>query len=364
MIKVPVIPKSKIKDILLAYHNTAINGSHLGKDKTFYKIRDRFYWRGMYNDIAQHVQACPNCTMNKQSRRKPNGYLNSVEPPAGVWENLAMDFVGPITPTASSGHRYILVVTDLLSKFVVAKATRDNSALTAAKVLVEEVVLKYGKPNQILTDNGRHFTAELFNSITSLCGICHVYTTPYNPRSNGTCERFNASMCDSLASICNSRRTDWDQQLSKMVFSYNTSQHASTKLTPFEVLFGRTARLPFDLPQPTTTITDPGTYLNKLKQHLQLAKEMVVENISKCQVKAKQRHDANRTNELYTVGDFVYVKQLGLVSKLNPKFIGPYQVIQEMNSSIYRLQNPNDLREIFNVHVNRLRRDHRTTSSS
>ena len=364
IIKVPVVPKNKIKDILLAYHNTAINGSHLGKDKTFYKIRDRFYWQGMYNDIAQHIQACPNCTMNKQSRRKPNGHLNPVEPPAGVWENLAMDFVGPITPTSSSGHRYILVMTDLLSKFVVAKATRDNSALTAAKVLVEDVILKYGKPNQILTDNGRHFTAELFNSITSLCGICHVYTTPYNPQSNGTCERFNASMCASLASICNSRRTDWDQQLSKMVFSYNTSQHASTKLTPYEVVFGRIARLPFDLPQETTTITEPGTYLDTLKEHLQLAKQMVVENISRCQAKAKQRHDANRTNELYTVGDFVYIKQLGFVSKLNPKFIGPYQVIQQINSSIYRLQNPNNLREIFNVHINRLRRDHRITNSS
>ena len=77
--------------------------------------------------------------------------MNSVNPPEGVWENLAMDFVGPITP-ASSGNKYILVITDLLSKYVIAKATPDNSALTAAKVLVEEVILKFGSPNQILTD--------------------------------------------------------------------------------------------------------------------------------------------------------------------------------------------------------------------
>ncbi|CAF4992161.1 unnamed protein product, partial [Rotaria socialis] len=80
----------------------------------------------------------------------------------------------------------------LLSKYVIAKATRDNSALTAATVLVEDVILKHGAPNQILTDNGTHFTAELFNAIMSLCGVCHIFTTPYNPKSNGVCERFNA----------------------------------------------------------------------------------------------------------------------------------------------------------------------------
>ena len=69
----------------------------------------------------------------------------------------------------------MLVITDLLCKYVIAKATRDNSALSAAKVLVEEAILKFGSTNQILTNNGSHFTTELFNQITSLCGVCHVY---------------------------------------------------------------------------------------------------------------------------------------------------------------------------------------------
>ena len=117
-----------------------------------------------------------------------------------------MDFVGPIIPSSSTGNKYILVITDLLSKFVIAKTTRDNSAITAANIFVEDMILKYGVPNQILTDNGSHFTAELFNAITSLCGVCHIYTTPYHPQSNGVCERFNASMCENFASICNKRK--------------------------------------------------------------------------------------------------------------------------------------------------------------
>ena len=354
-IKVPVMPKSKTKDILLAYHNSSMNGAHFGKDRTYYKIRDRYYWPRMYQEIAEYVRSCPNCSINKYSRRKPNGHMNLVDPPEGVWENLAMGFMGPITPS-SSGNRYILVITDLLSKFVVAKATRDNTALSAAKVLVEEAILKYGKPNQILTDNGTHFTAELFNSIMSSYSICHVFTTPYNPQANGVCERFNSSMCDSLSSFCNKRRTDWDQQLSKLTFAYNTSRHVSTKLTPYEMMFGRLCKLPFYLPKSSTTIIESHQYVKQLQDYLELAKEFARTNGFNSQKKSKERYDANRTNDIYLIGDFVYVKQLGLIHKLAPKYNGPYQVIQQLHESTYRVQNPNDLYEIITVHVNRLRR--------
>jgi hypothetical protein len=110
IIKVPVVLKSKVKDILLAYHNSSINGAHFGKDRTYYKIRDRFYWSGIYKDVVQHVKSCPNCSINKVSRRRPNGHLNPIDPRNGVWENLAMDFVGPITPSSTKGNKYILVI--------------------------------------------------------------------------------------------------------------------------------------------------------------------------------------------------------------------------------------------------------------
>ena len=350
---VPVVPKDNVKDILMAYHNTSINGSHFGKDRTYYKIRDRYFWSGMYQDVVNHVKSCPNCSINKCSRRKPNGHLNSVNPPEGVWENLAMDFVGPITPS-SSGQKYILVITDLLSKYVIAKGTRDNSALSAAKVLVEEVILKFGSPNQILTDNGSHFTADLFNQITSLCGVCHVFTTPYNPQSNGVCERFNATMCGSLASICNSRRTNWNEQLSRIVFSYNTTRHSTTKFTPFEMMFGRLCKLPFDLPK-RTTIIEPHQYVKELREYLTSIKHSARTNIEQMQIKSKKRYDAHRTNELHSIGQYVYIRKIGLNQKLNPKYVGPYQIIQRLNDSVYRVQNPVNLNEIINVHVSRIR---------
>lgn len=349
---VPVIPKNKAKDIIKVYHNTSANGAHLGKDRTFYKIRERFYWPGMYTDIVEHIKSCPNCLTNKYERRKPNGHLNPIEPPTGVWENIAMDFVGPIIES-DHGHKYILVVTDLLSRYVIAKPTRDNSALEAAKVLVDEVILKYGCPNQLLTDNGSHFTSRLFNHVTSLCGAVHVFTTPYNPQANGLCERFNSTMCDSLAALCNGKK-NWHDHLSKVVFSYNTSRHSTTKFTPFEMMFGRLCKLPFDLPK-KTTIIEPHQYVEDLYRYLNDINGMAQLNIEQAQAKSKTRHDAHRTNDLHDIGQFVYIRRLGLNRKLSSKYVGPFQIIQQMNHSIYRVQNPMKLNEILTVHVNRIK---------
>ncbi len=63
-----------------------------------------------------------------------------------------MDFHDPIIPPTRKGHKYIISITDILSKFVITKAVRDCSAFTASRFVVEDVIVKYGTPRAILTD--------------------------------------------------------------------------------------------------------------------------------------------------------------------------------------------------------------------
>ncbi|CAF4587149.1 unnamed protein product, partial [Rotaria magnacalcarata] len=106
----------------------------------------------MYKDIERHILSCIDCRKNKPSRRKPDGHLHSIEPPRGVWERLAMDYVGPV-PQSKSGNKYFLVLTDLFSKFVITKAVSDNTSTTAAQFLLYDVFMTYGVPFEIITDN-------------------------------------------------------------------------------------------------------------------------------------------------------------------------------------------------------------------
>ncbi|CAF4518486.1 unnamed protein product, partial [Rotaria magnacalcarata] len=58
------LPGSLIVKVLSAYHNSTFCGAHFGVKRTFYKIRDRFYWPNMYKDIVQHISSCINCRKN------------------------------------------------------------------------------------------------------------------------------------------------------------------------------------------------------------------------------------------------------------------------------------------------------------
>jgi hypothetical protein len=176
---VPCVPPGHFRsDIMKIYHDTPANGAHFGRDKTIQKIRTRYYWDNMISDISNYVQSCLRCNQNNPIRRKPPGHLKSIKPPEGVWQLLAMDFHGPITPTSRHGNKYIISLTDILSKFVITKAVRDCTTDTAAGFLQEDIICKYGTPKCILTDNGTHFTSTMMKQLLQRLGITHLYSTP------------------------------------------------------------------------------------------------------------------------------------------------------------------------------------------
>ncbi len=197
---VPFVPVGRIRaDILKIYHDAPGNGAHFGRDKTSRKIQERYFWPTMMADIKNHLDSCLPCAQNNHRRQKSPEKLKPIPPPEGIWRLLSMDFHGPITPTSGRGNRYIIALTDILSKFVITKAVRDCTATTAANFLINDVILKYGTPTCILTDNGTHFTAQIMNNLFQRLGVTHLYSTVYHPQTNGQIERFNATMDGKIA---------------------------------------------------------------------------------------------------------------------------------------------------------------------
>ncbi|CAF4427326.1 unnamed protein product, partial [Didymodactylos carnosus] len=206
------------------------NGVHFGRDRTIEKIKKRYFWPSMNKDIANYVQSC------NPRRHKLPGALKPIKPPDGVWQLLTMDFHGPISPTSKRGNKYIILLTDVLSKFVVARAIRDCSAQTAARFLKEDIITKHGTPRCILTDNGSHFTAKMMDELFQQIGVTHLYSTPYHSQTNGQIERYNSTMDAKIAALLNEQKTDWDDQLPFVTFNYNTALHATTKQIAFEMI--------------------------------------------------------------------------------------------------------------------------------
>ncbi|CAF1478003.1 unnamed protein product [Rotaria sp. Silwood1] len=284
LLSVPYVPAGLIRgDILKIYHDTPANGAHFGRDKTIRKIQERYYWPTMIADIRNHLDSCLPCAQNNYRRQKLPGKLKPIPPPEGIWKLLSMDFHGPITPTSKIGNRYIISLTDVLSKFVITRAVRDCSAATAAKFLINDVILKYGTPTCILTDNGTHFTSQVMNKLFENIGVTHLYSTVYHPQTNGQIERFNATMDGKIAALCNERRTDWDEVLQFVTFNYNTSIHATTKQTPFEMMHGRQVTLPFDQQKEIISLTQDPEHSQKIRIYLEKLVNEARNNIIKNQ---------------------------------------------------------------------------------
>ena len=64
---------------------------------------------------------------------------------------------------------------------------------------------RVGIPDEMLTDCGSQFTAEVMKEVSSLLLLQQLTTTPYHPMCNGLVERFNATMKQMLRRMCAER---------------------------------------------------------------------------------------------------------------------------------------------------------------
>jgi hypothetical protein len=155
--------RKKMK-ILQEFHQQPIG--HLGMNRTFGRIKLYMSWSGMKQEIENCVKHCEICQKNKITQKKTKLPLQITNTPEVVWQNCSLDIVGPFTQT-SENNKYSLTFQDELSKNTVAVPVPQQNAMSVAKVFVQEIFLKFGIPQVILTDQGSNFLSDL-----QMCANC------------------------------------------------------------------------------------------------------------------------------------------------------------------------------------------------
>ena len=129
------------------------------------------------------------------------------------FHRVAVDLIGPITPVSDNGNRYILTVVDYATKYPEAIALPKIETERVAEALLD-VFSRVGFPTEILSDKGSQFTSDLMREVCRLISLKQLFTTPYNPKCNGLCERMNGILKSMLKKMCQERPKDWDRYLS------------------------------------------------------------------------------------------------------------------------------------------------------
>ena len=159
-------------------------------------------------------------------------------------ELVAMDFMGggDTLPITKSGNKNILVIIDVFTKYVVAVATKDQTAKTLADIFEREWLFKFGAPHRLLTDQGSNFESALLENLCRLWKVEKVHTTPYHPAGNGVCERANQTVRRGLQRYLADKDHElWDLYLPKIIFAYNTAIHSGTGFSPQRLTVGEEA---------------------------------------------------------------------------------------------------------------------------
>uniref|UniRef100_A0A8C5D4N0 Gypsy retrotransposon integrase-like protein 1 n=2 Tax=Gouania willdenowi TaxID=441366 RepID=A0A8C5D4N0_GOUWI len=326
-------------------HEGAVGG-HFGAEKTLARLKTRYHWYNMRDDVTLWCRTCVSCAAKARPRKTPRAAMGTVQVGAPM-ERIAVDLMGPLNETERH-NRFILVVQDYFSKWVEAYPVPNELATTVAEKIVSEWVCRYGAPRALHSDQGSNFESAVFRGMCELLGIEKTRTTPFHPQSDGQVERFNATLQKALATMSERCHWDWDLMIPYSLMAYRATKHSSTGLTPNMMLFGREITEPVDLvvglPPGENDINTIPEYVMQLRQQLELAHQLAREALGKSSERAKKQYDKNICQVQYQIGAAVWHLIKGTkrvknkVRKFLPAYEGPYFIVGVLDDLIYRIQ--------------------------
>ena len=103
-----LVPQSMKYEVLSNVHNH-VAGAHFGVHKTFQKLKQRYWWSGMFKDVEHWCKSCVDCAKKKSPRNTKRALLLplAVE---GAFDRVTVDVLGPLNPSNRQNRGYIVVL--------------------------------------------------------------------------------------------------------------------------------------------------------------------------------------------------------------------------------------------------------------
>ena len=159
---------------------------HPGQKRTYQLVKARYYWPQQRQMVKQYVRNCHECCRAKAPTGKYQGLLQPLSIPERPWQNISVDFVGPLPE--SKGSNTIMVVIDRLTKmrhYIACYAGNDTlNAEEMANLFLQHVWKLHGLPNSIVSDRGSTFVSYFWLSLCKLLGIEQKLSIAFHPQSD------------------------------------------------------------------------------------------------------------------------------------------------------------------------------------
>ena len=229
-----------------------IAGANFGLNQTFSKLRQRYWWKGMFLRCRTLGQ---------------------------VFNSLGEAFLVP-----------------------------SVEATVIVRLLIDEIISRHGAPRVLLSDRGTNCLSKVVPEVCKIFQIQKVNTSSYHPQTDGLVERFNSTLCQSLSMYVSKNQKDWDEFIPLILFAHRTSVLDAIGDSPFYVLYGREPRLPIDIKYLPPAADDLNTvldYRKRVVEKVELAQKLARENLQRAQQKMNGYYDQKTKEPVFEVGQRV-----------------------------------------------------------
>ncbi len=214
-------------------------GNHWGCDKMLQLALERWKFPPLLkikDTVQDIINRCEQCQqMRGLTLAKTGATMHPIKHPDWPFKQWGIHCIRKIKP-AMDGYCYIINAIDFMSKYIISGLLWDKSKLSIAQFLYKNILCVYGPPEVFITDQGSEFNNDLVDGITHLTNLDHHCTHAYHPQANRLCEKMNGMMQNQIKKQIGGDKKAWVIAHPAVVLINSTCQ-ASTKLSPYEIMF-------------------------------------------------------------------------------------------------------------------------------
>lgn len=335
---------------------------HKGIQTTFGAISERYWWEGMYRQVAKQLGPCATC-QHMQGSRKETEMSTTFSRALWSWWTVDVTYM-----PKDHGRSYLIVAREYLSGWAEARAVRSATSEVVARFIFEEICCRWGVPLKLSVDGGPE-NKSVVAALAELFGIHRVQASAYNSRGQGLIERGHQGFIHGLAKMAGS----WVENLPAILWAERVTLRRPIGYSPAQLILGQNPVLPIELVVPTwqslpwAEVRSHADLLAVRATQLQFRKENLEEAVHRTRrlrrAAVETRNEAKEPVEDLSVGELVLIwdamKAIDKSSdrKLGQRWVGPYRVgMANALKGYYRLEDLNGVPFASTVRADRLKK--------
>ena len=281
--------------------------------------------------IEEAVKSCALCQMYRTKSLANFAALSKVIKPPTFRQSVGIDRV-TISPASKDGNTTLIVIVNIFTKHIFAKAEKEYTATSIARALMVYYSL-FGTYDILRSDKGSDILGESVSQLLKWVGpVARIVALTNRPQSSGV-EKSNGKIINHLSMLCSSDKAKliWDkpEYLNLCIYKLNSMYNDEIGMTPFCATYGDMDEEHFKFAM--TMNTKPVEYVRQLHENMKLINEITSEFQQRLIQERLETNPIPAIRNRYRKGDLVLLKDRRLFQdeKLNPKYTGPYKVTED-----------------------------------